>query len=83
MHHSFSTGSKWQYAVLPLNPTKDVFEVSALGTTGFVETGGVIYNHLAGRDGELAVFYELDTLDNCYGHSDKQKQYHYHGVRKS
>ena len=75
------TGSRWQYAVLPLNPTKNSsWAESGMGTVGFVDSGGVIFNHLSETDGSLAIYYEADTLDSCYGHSNTVEQYHYHGV---
>ena len=51
-----------------------------MGTVGFVDSGGVIFNHLSETDGSLAIYYEADTLDSCYGHSNTVEQYHYHGV---
>jgi len=72
--------SIWQFAVLPLNPTKSYYRESGMGTVGFVESGGVIFNHLSAPDGSLAMYYEEETLDSCYGHSTKSKQYHYHAI---
>ena len=75
------TGERWQYAVVPLNPTKaSSYRESNLGTVGWVESGGVIYNHLSNPDGSLAAYYEIDTLDVCGGHSSQNTQYHYHLV---
>ena len=51
-----------------------------MGSVGWVESGGVIYNHLSNPNGELAAYYEIETLDNCGGHSDQSNQYHYHLV---
>merc|ERR1711963_255652 len=63
---------RWQYAVVPLNPTKaSSYRESNLGTVGWVESGGVIYNHLSSPTGSLAVYYEIDTLDVCGGHSSE------------
>ena len=75
-------GTRWQYAVLPLNPQKaNSYRQSGLGSVGWVETGGVVYNHLSNPDGSLAAYYELDSLDVCGGHSSPNSQYHYHLVR--
>merc|ERR1711963_1238570 len=70
---------RWQYAVVPLNPTKaSTYSESNMGSVGWVESGGVIYNHLSSPTGSLAAYYEIDTLDVCGGHSDQDSQYHYH-----
>jgi len=69
----------WQYALLPLNPTKgNSFTISNMGTVGWISSGGVIYNHLSNPDGSLAAYEEIESLDSCGGHSDPSKQYHYH-----
>ena len=47
---------------------------------GYVESGGVIFNHLSAPDGSLAIYNEIDSLDSCFGHSNDVGQYHYHGV---
>ena len=71
----------WQYALLPLNPTKgSSFRISNMGTVGWISSGGVIYNHLSNPDGSLAAYEEIESLDSCGGHSDPSKQYHYHLV---
>jgi len=71
--------TRWQYAVIPLNPSKaSSYRESGMGTVGWVETGGVIFNHLSNPDGSLAAYYEIDTLDSCGGHSNEISQYHYH-----
>lgn len=73
--------TRWQYAVVPLNPQKaSSYRASGMGSVGWVETGGVVYNHLSSPDGSLAAYYELDSLDVCGGHSDPSSQYHYHLV---
>lgn len=75
-------GERWTYATLPLNPTADraALEGFALGTIGYATSGAVFYDHRAGPDGTLAEYAEFDTLDYTLGHSDRDKQYHYHGV---
>ena len=65
-----------------MNPTQTEYRDSQLGTVGYVESGGVIFNHLSNVDGSLAIYNEIDTLDTCYGHSNPESQYHYHGVSK-
>merc|ERR1712168_93942 len=72
--------SRWQFAVLPLNGTKKYYRESGMGSVGFVESGACLYNHLSEPDGSLAIYYEIDTLDDCLGHSDPFMQYHYHGI---
>merc|ERR1719464_855626 len=71
--------SRWRYVTLPLNPVKDSYRESEMGTVGYAESGGVIFNHLSAPDGSLALYNEGDTLDECYGHSNEEMQYHYHG----
>lgn len=74
--------TRWQFAVLPLNPgIASSYNPSGMGTVGWVSSGGVIYNHLAApltEEPNLAAFAEIHTLDDCGGHADGNQQYHYH-----
>ena len=64
---------------LPINPTKSSSATDAgMSSTGVAVTGGVFYNDLSNEDGSLALTNEGTTLDSCFGHSDKNKMYHYH-----
>ena len=49
-----------------------------MGTTGWISSGGVLFDHRANPDGSLAAYYEVDSLDPCWGHSNDASQYHYH-----
>ena len=49
-----------------------------MGTTGWVNSGGVFFDHRSAPDGSLAAYYEINSLDPCFGHSDPEQQYHYH-----
>lgn len=51
-----------------------------MGSIAFLTSGAVLYNPLSSSNGSLASYYEWDSLDPCYGHSDSDKQYHYHAV---
>merc|ERR1719206_514558 len=49
-----------------------------LGVTALAVTGGTFYNYLSNSDGSVALYNEGTSLDSCMGHSDPDKQYHYH-----
>ena len=51
-----------------------------MGATAFFTSGAVLYNPLTTTDGALASYDQWLTLDPCYGHSTKERQYHYHAV---
>ena len=69
---------RWQYIVLPLNPTKASTGVStSLGTTGLAVTGGAFFNAYD-ADLDVAMAIEGKTLDSCFGHSAQGGAYHYH-----
>ena len=51
-----------------------------MGTTGYVMSGGTVYDPRSSPTGDLASYYEWDSLDPSYGHSDNSYQYHYHAV---
>ena len=69
---------RWQYTVIPLNPSKSATGSStSLGTTGLAVTGGVFFNH-KDANGDVALAIEGITLDSCFGHSAATGAYHYH-----
>ena len=74
------SGERWQYAILPLVPEVSTTAGAdfSMGTTGWVNSGGVLFDHRSATDGSLASYYEIDSLDPCNGHSDGRYQYHYH-----
>ena len=76
----FKPGERWQYALLPLVP--EVATTAGvdfnMGTTGWVSSGGVLFDHRSAPDGSLAYYYEIDSMDPCLGHSNEVYQYHYH-----
>lgn len=51
-----------------------------MGQIAFFTSGTVLFNPLSDTDGTLATYDQWPTLDSCFGHSDKDKQYHYHAV---
>ena len=73
-------GERWQYAILPLEPEWAATAGAAfnMGTTGWINSGGVLFDHRSNTDGSLAAYYEIDSLDPCWGHSNQEHQYHYH-----
>ena len=67
----------------PKEPTRDEeFKKTAMGPVGIMLSGGYLYNHLASPSGDAAVYNEEKSLDNCNGHADPSKRYHYHSVPK-
>jgi hypothetical protein len=46
---------------------------SDMGIIGVLKTGGFVFNHLAGMNGEIAnhVENEKNSLDSCHGHADQ------------
>ena len=77
----FLKGEKWQYVVLPKNPSPSGdFADTPMGAIGFATSGGHFYNHLANPDGSVAWYDEIQSLDLSMGHSDPSGTYHYHGV---
>merc|ERR1712027_3223 len=71
---------RWQYAILPLTPEVSTTAGAdfSMGTTGWVNSGGVLFDHRSATDGSLASYYEIDSLDPCNGHSDGRYQYDYY-----
>ena len=75
-----TVGERWQYAAMPLVWSASGNDFMAMGVTGYVKSGGTIYDHRSNPDGSLAVYYEWDSLDPYHGHSSPNGQYHYHAV---
>ena len=71
---------RWQYVKLPLTWSDSGSTTQQMGATGYVTSGAVTYDARSSPDGDLAAYYEWDTLDPYYGHSDADNQYHYHAV---
>ena len=71
---------RWQYAALPLTWSDSGSSSQKLGTTGYITSGGVVYDHRSSPQGNLASYYEWDSLDPYFGHSDQDASYHYHAV---
>jgi len=70
---------RWQYVVLPADPTKaSSGSATSLGTTGLAVTGGAFFNDLSSPAGDLALYNEGASLDSCLGHSAPGGAYHYH-----
>ena len=64
---------------LPLNPTLASSAVATdMGVIGYATTGGSFYNDLSSPSGDVALYNEGTSLDSCNGHSNVNKQYHYH-----
>ncbi len=77
----FLKGVRYQYMVVPYSPTKQTtFTASPMSVMAMTTSGTPMYNPLSSSNGSLASYYEWSTLDPCYGHSDADKQYHYHAV---
>jgi len=74
--------TRWQFAILPLNPSIDrtTYTLYDLGVTGYVESGAVVFTPQWLPEGNLIAYDLVDTLDNCWGHSNNGNQYHYHGI---
>merc|ERR1712122_45445 len=71
---------RWQYVKLPLSWSDSGSTTQQMGATGYVTSGAVVFDARSSPDGDLATYYEWDTLDPYHGHSDEDKQYHYHAV---
>jgi len=70
---------RWTYMKVPLNPTQGTNATStSMGVTCLAVTGGTFFNHLSSTDGDVALYNEGTSLDSCNGHSNVNKQYHYH-----
>ena len=73
-------GELWQYVKVPVTWTDSGSDSQTMGVTGYVMSGGTTYDHRSSPFGDLASYYEWDSLDPSFGHSDEAKQYHYHAV---
>merc|ERR1712049_7398 len=71
---------RWQYVKLPLTWSDSGKVTQQMGATGYVTSGTTTFDARSSPDGNLAAYYEWDSLDPYYGHSDGSKQYHYHAV---
>jgi hypothetical protein len=71
---------RWQYVKLPLTWTDSGSTTQQMGATGYVTSGTTTFDARSSPTGELAAYYEWDSLDPYYGHSDADMQYHYHAV---
>jgi len=70
---------RWQYMVVPINPSKaSTVSSTSMGSIGLATTGGQYFNHLSAPDGSLAITNEGTSLDSCFGHSASGGVYHYH-----
>jgi len=73
---------RWQYAVLPGRESRTLVSSGSkrfgMGTTGWVKSGAVLFDERSSPDGNLAAFYEYESLDSCHGHSAPPATYHYH-----
>ena len=69
---------------MPITPVVDQtqFKTAGMGAVGVALSGGFLYNHLSSPNGDAAVYNEAASLDNCNGHADPSKSYHYHSVPK-
>ena len=74
------SGELWQYVKVPITWSDSGSDSQTLGVTGYVMSGATIYDHRSSPFGDLASYYEWDSLDPSFGHSDQNKQYHYHAV---
>merc|ERR1712241_1047075 len=71
---------RWQYVKLPLTWSDSGSTTQQMGATGYVSSGTTTFDARSSPDGNLAAYYEWDSLDPYFGHSDQSKQYHYHAV---
>jgi len=71
---------RWQYIAADLEWSDSGSTHTTMGTTGYVMSGGTVFDPRSSTDGSLASYYEWDSLDPSYGHSDNSFQYHYHAV---
>ena len=78
--HVMFIGERWQYIAVDKEWSASGNDYTAMGVLGYVMSGGTIYDPRSSPSGDLAAYYEWDSLDPSYGHSDQNKQYHYHAV---
>ena len=48
--------------------TREICNRFGMGTTGWVKSGAVLFDERSSPDGNLAAFYEYESLDSCHGH---------------
>merc|ERR1719418_484713 len=71
----------WQYVKVPVTWSDSGSDWDqTMGVTGYVMSGATVFDHRSSPFGDLASYYEWDSLDPSFGHSDQNKQYHYHAV---
>ena len=75
-------GERWQFVKAPSTWEDSGSTSTKMGVTGYIFSGGTTYDHRSGDqdDAPLAIYWEGDSLDPYYGHSDQDSQYHYHAV---
>merc|ERR1719362_433880 len=59
----------WQYIKVPVTWTDSGSDSQTMGVTGYVMSGGTVYDHRSSPFGDLASYYEWDSLDPSFGHS--------------
>ena len=75
------SGELWQYIKVPVTWSDSGSDWDqTMGVTGYVMSGSTVFDHRSSPFGDLASYYEWDSLDPSFGHSDQNKQYHYHAV---
>merc|ERR1712045_76268 len=57
---------RWQYVKLPLTWTDSGSTTQQMGATGYVTSGTTTFDARSSPTGELAAYYEWDSLDSCY-----------------
>jgi len=73
---------RWQYTKMPLEWADSGSVTESMGCVGYLFSGGCVFDHRSGDadDAPLAIYWEGDSLDPYYGHSNNVYQYHYHAV---
>merc|ERR1719458_1137300 len=61
----------WQYIKVPVTWSDSGSDSQKLGVTGYVMSGTTVYDHRSSPFGDLASYYEWDSLDPSFGHSDQ------------
>ena len=80
--NSLKIGERWQYTKMPLEWADSGSVTESMGCVGYLFSGGCVFDHRSGDadDAPLAIYWEGDSLDPYYGHSNNVYQYHYHAV---
>merc|ERR1711976_480428 len=71
---------RWQWVKLPLEWSDAGSQTMTMGTTGYVSSGAVVFDHRSSPFGDLASCHEWASLDPSHGHSAQGGAYHYHAV---